>query len=419
MRFFGRLVAERWQRTLLIMVFAQTMTSVGFSSIFPFLPLYVADLGSATGLSIELLAGMVFSVQGITMAIASPFWGMIADRFGRKLMVQRALYASALLLFLMAFVRSAEELVVLRAIQGLSSGVISATYALIAAEVPREHSGYAMGILQVGNGAGVAFGPLLGGLVADAFSYSAAFYATGVLLFISGVLVTVGIKEQFVPQLRTAGQKRSSWVHQWREILVSPSVPQVYGLRFLTQLGHSFMQPIMPLFILTIMADQGQVNTFTGLVIGAAAATTTLTASSLGRLGDRIGHKKVLMASSLAAAIFYLPQSLVTAGWQLLILQALVGVALGGLIPSVTALLAKASPPGKEGMVYGLDNSIGAGARAISPLLGAWVALWFSQRAAFVATALVFFLMSAIAFWATPTTQQTPVKQQESSDVPL
>lgn len=419
MRFLGRLAAERWQRTLFIMFFAQTMTSVGFSSIFPFLPLYVADLGSVTGTSIELLAGLVYSVQGITMAVASPFWGMIADRFGRKLMVQRALYTGALLLFLMAFVRSAEELVALRAIQGLTTGVISATYALIAAEVPREHSGYAMGILQVGNGAGVAFGPLLGGLVADAFSYSAAFYVTGALLLISGVLVTVGIHETFVPQIQPAGQKKTGWVHQWREILVSPSVPQVYGLRFLTQLGHSFMQPIMPLFILTIMADQGQVNTFTGLVIGAAAATTTLTAGNLGRLGDRIGHKKVLMVSSVAAAIFYIPQSLVTAGWQLLILQALVGVAMGGLIPSVTALLAKASPPGKEGMVYGLDNSIGAGARALSPLLSAWVALLFSQRAAFIATALVFLSMAGIAFWATPTPQRVPLESRESSDVRL
>ena len=194
---------------------------------------------------------------------------------------------------------------------------------------------------------------------------------------------------------------------------------QAYGLRFLTQLGQSLMQPIMPLFILTLMADQGQLNTFTGLVVGVSAATTTMSAGYLGRLGDRIGHKKVLLGSALAAAVFYLPQSLVTAGWQLLFMQGLVGVAMGGLIPAVTALLAQASPPGKEGMVYGLDNSIGATARAVSPLMGAWVAVWFSQRATFVATGLVFLAMFCIAFWALPSPQRAAAQRPESGDVPL
>ena len=89
------------------------MTAVGYSSIFPFLPLYVEDLGSALGVSLELLAGLVFSAQAFMMMLASPFWGAIADRYGRKLMVQRSLYGGTVLLLMMAFVRSAEELVLL------------------------------------------------------------------------------------------------------------------------------------------------------------------------------------------------------------------------------------------------------------------------------------------------------------------
>ena len=72
-----------WQRTLYIMFFAQMITAVGFSTIFPFLPLYVKDLGTNTGLSLELLAGLVYSGQAFAMMIASPFWGAIADRYGR------------------------------------------------------------------------------------------------------------------------------------------------------------------------------------------------------------------------------------------------------------------------------------------------------------------------------------------------
>lgn len=178
-----------WQRTLLIVFFAQLMTAVGFSSIFPFLPLYVESLGSTTNLSIEFLAGMVFSAQAITMMIASPFWGALADRYGRKLMVERSMFGGAVLLLLMAFVTSAEQLVVLRAIQGLITGTLAAANALIAAEVPRENTGYAMGLLQVGLGSGVALGPIIGGSIADAYGYSAAFFVTAALLLIAGITV--------------------------------------------------------------------------------------------------------------------------------------------------------------------------------------------------------------------------------------
>ena len=145
------------------MFFAQVMTGVGFSSIFPFLPLYVQELGSAWGLSIDLLAGLVFSGQAFTMMLTAPLWGSIADRFGRKLMVERAMFGGVIILGMMAFARSGEDLVILRAVQGMITGTVAAVNALVAATAPREHAGYAMGFTQVGLGAGVALGPMIGG----------------------------------------------------------------------------------------------------------------------------------------------------------------------------------------------------------------------------------------------------------------
>lgn len=127
-----------WQRTLYIMVFAQLTSSVGFSIMFPFLPRYVAFLGSSTGLSLELLAALVFSAQALTMTIASPIWGAVSDRVGRKPMVERAAYSGAVTLALMAFVPNAEALVLLRALQGFLTGTVSAGNALVAASAPRE-----------------------------------------------------------------------------------------------------------------------------------------------------------------------------------------------------------------------------------------------------------------------------------------
>jgi DHA1 family multidrug resistance protein-like MFS transporter len=144
----AQLLDARWKRTLLIVFIAQTIVAVGYSSIFPFLPLYVESLGTSTNLSVEFLAGLVYSAQAFTMMIASPIWGAVADRVGRKLMVERAMFGGALMTFLMAFVQTAEQLIALRAIQGLITGVVAASNALVASETPRERTGFAMGMLH-------------------------------------------------------------------------------------------------------------------------------------------------------------------------------------------------------------------------------------------------------------------------------
>jgi MFS transporter, DHA1 family, multidrug resistance protein len=385
-----------WRRTLSIMFIVQVMSSVGFSSIFPFLPLYIQTLGSSWGLSIELLAGLVYSSQAFSMMLTSPFWGMVADRYGRKLMVERANYGGTVILLLMAFAGSGEMLVFLRLIQGAITGTVAAANALVAAEAPREQTGYAMGLIQVGTGAGIALGPLIGGTVADIWGYGAAFYVTSAMLFISGLLVTVGIREDF-PQETSMQAKAVRPLGQWKEILSGKGVLTVYSLRFTSYLGSMMIIPIAPLFIQTLLDNQAQLNTFTGLVIGLSYGAVTISGVYLGRLGDRIGHRVVFTASCLGAFLLYLPQTFVTAGWQLLVLQALTGLALGGVVPSISALLARLTSPGREGAVYGLDNSIVSGSRSIAPLISSMVAASLGLRAVFPTVAALFLFAALLA----------------------
>ena len=173
-------------------------------------------------------------------------------------------------------------------------------------------------------------------------------------------------------------------------------------MRFITQLGRMMIVPIAPLFIQTLLANSTRLNTFTGLVVGAASASATISAVYLGRLGDRIGHRRILIICTLVAGLLYIPQSLVTAGWQLLILQASVGIALGGIIPAISALLAHYTHSGEEGAVYGLDNSINAGSRALAPLFGAVIGYLLGLRATFAVTAVFFLVAGVLAAWSLP-----------------
>lgn len=389
-------LTHNWQRILTILFISQLTTAVGFSSIFPFLPLYVKSLGSSSGLSVELLAGLVFSAQAFTMMFASPIWGTLADRYGRKLMVVRASFGGALLLLLMAFVRSGEQLVALRAAQGLITGTLAANSALLAAHVPRARVGYAMGMLQVGLGAGIAFGPILGGAIADAFGYAAAFLVTSLLLLISGLMVLFGVKEKFDREA-AADSRSTSFLQLWKQVFTTRGMLMSYTLRFLSQLGRMMFVPVAPFFVEQLMSGSAGVNSFTGLVLGLGAGATTLSSGYFGRLGDRIGFRTLVSISAIAAGLLYLPQSLVQTPWQLLALSLLVGVAMGGVLPLISALLARYSNVGGEGSVYGIDNAVRASARAIAPLIVTAVMLASGIRKTFILTGGIFILTGVLA----------------------
>lgn len=399
---------EPWQKTLYIVFFSQLMSVVGFSTIFPFLPLYVKYLGVRSSLSVELLSGLVFSAQAFTMMIAAPLWGGVADRYGRKMMIQRATFGGAAVVLLMGLAGSAEQLILLRAMQGLITGTIPAANALIAATAPRERMGYALGFINVAQWSGTALGPLLGGILADAFGYRASFAITAALLFLAGALVWWGVEEQFTPSPKPNRGLRGLGA-DWAHIFSAKGIPTTYLLRLMGALGQSVMLPVLPLFVVLLLPSADLQNTYTGLVVGISGAASTFTAIWLGRLGDRIGYRPILISSALVACLSYVPQSMVTAVWQLLLLRALTGAALGGIITSISALLASLTTPGEEGTVYGLDSSLNAASRTIAPLVGSTIALWFGLRSVFLFSGSLYLLITLTAVWYLPRQRPLPL----------
>jgi DHA1 family multidrug resistance protein-like MFS transporter len=93
-----------------------------------------------------------------------------------------------------------------------------------------------------------------------------------------------------------------------------------------------------------------------------------------------------------------------TSAWYFLFLQVAAGIAHGGVITGVSALLARYTVCGEEGAVYGLDNSINAGARALAPMIGVSVAIWLGLRAVFSAAALLYLVAALLALRGLPRT---------------
>ncbi len=363
--------ASDWRRGLAVLFVAQLLTAVGFSTVFPFLPTYVEHLGSASGAPLLLMVTLVFSVQALAMMLASPVWGALGDRFGRKRMVERAMYAGAVTILLMGFAGSAEELVGLRLLQGLTTGVMGASASMVAAAAPRERIGYAMGLMQTALLSGVSVGPVIGGFLSYAFGYRAAFMVTAALILTGGLLVTTLVRENFVPPARD-GTRRGlgGFTEALSKVLRTPVVGPLFLVRFLAWTGRSMIVPFLPLLVAALMSGSERAGLVTGLAIGASSAAGTVTSMLLGRLGDRVGLRRVALVCAALTALAYLPLAYVTSPAALVALYALTGATIGGVLPTLSGLLARVTDRASSGAVYGLDNSVGAGARGISPIVG-------------------------------------------------
>jgi DHA1 family multidrug resistance protein-like MFS transporter len=190
-----------WKRNLTALWLAEFVAIFGFSFAFPFLPLYLhQDLAVRTTHDLALWTGVIGGASGLSMTIASPVWGVLADRYGRKPMLVRAMLGGAITVGLMSIAQAAPQLLALRTVQGATSGTVPAATALAAAETPRSRVAWSMGVLSSAVALGGATAPLIGGLAAVVFGLRAVFLGAGVLLALSSLPVLLVVRESPRPR---------------------------------------------------------------------------------------------------------------------------------------------------------------------------------------------------------------------------
>ncbi len=236
---------QPWQLTLYIMFVAQLLSIVGFAFTLPFLPFYIRELGVTDERLVPVWAGILVASAGLVMAFFSPLWGWLSDRYGRKIMVERAMFGGAVITFAMGLIENIWQMLFLRLLSGAATGTISASIAMISTIVPRHKLGYSLGLMQVAVFLGMTLGPWIGGTLADAIGYRYTFMAGGVILLMGGMLVLIGTRERFIrpskEALRESGRLLS--------LLAYGGFPAMLALFFFFHFIVDFVSPILPLFI--------------------------------------------------------------------------------------------------------------------------------------------------------------------------
>lgn len=380
---------ESWQRSLYVTAFGELVALSGFSMVLPFLPYYMQELGITDLPGVTMWSALALSSHAVTLALFAPIWGLLADRHGRKLMVERSMFGGALVMIAMAFVQTAPQLVLLRAIQGCLTGTVAAATTLVASTVPRKRYGYAMGVLQTAVFSGISVGPMLGGVLAGTVGIRSSFLVSGALGAVAGLAVHLFVHEDFKPRAQDdQGAKGVSRSH-FKLIFSSRALVSALGLRTSIRTAVRMLNPVLPLIVLSMVPRGSNVAMVTGLIMGINGVGSALGAVVLGRISDQVGSRRVLLICCLGAAGAYFAQFFSDQTWQLFILQAGVGILLGGTVATLSALLANLAPEEAAGSVFGVDASTMASANAVGPLIGAAVAARLGLRSLFLCTGIV------------------------------
>lgn len=373
-----------WKRNLTVVWLGCFLTGAAFSLVMPFLPLYVEQLGVTGHSELNLWSGIVFSITFLFSAIASPFWGGLADRKGRKIMLLRSALGMAIVMLLMGMAQNIWQFLVLRALLGVLGGFVPNANALIATQVPRNKSGWALGTLSTGAVSGALLGPLVGGLLADSYGLRPVFFITATVLFLCFVLTLLLIREQFTPV------NKKEMLHA-REVISSLKNPKLVLSLFITtliiQVATGSIAPILTLYVRDLAGDVNNIAFISGMIASVPGVAALLSAPRLGKLGDRIGPEKILIVALVISVLLLIPMSFVQNPLQLGILRFLLGAADGALLPAVQTLLVYNSSNQIAGRIFSYNQSFRDIGNVTGPLIGSAVSASYGFRAVFCITA--------------------------------
>jgi DHA1 family multidrug resistance protein-like MFS transporter len=379
---------ESWKRTFWAVCAAEVLAIMGFNTCIPILPFFIQDLGVTDLASVNFWVGACSTGVAVSLAIFSPIWGKLADTYGKRMMLLRAMIGGTIVLSLMGIATAPWQLLVLRTLQGALTGTVAAATVLVAGITPKEQAGWSLGLLQTAVYVGGSVGPALGGAIADVFGYRVCFFVSGGLLAVATCLIL-----KYVPRDRPQAHVEGPfWRHalpDFSPLLTSRALATLLILSGTVQAATSLVAPILPLFIESITPSAVPVATMSGLILGLSALAGALAAAGLGRVSYKIGYERTLNICLLGALITTLPQAFVQNAYQLLALRVLGGGFFGGTMPAVNALIAHRAEKGKQGSVYGLSSSINSTGAAVGPMIGATLATGFGYPSTFFGMAAI------------------------------
>ncbi|WP_409300072.1 MFS transporter [Peribacillus sp. SCS-155] len=381
-----------WKRNLWVLWIGVFFVAASFYMVIPFLPIFLLQIGVHE--HTEIWSGLLFSSAFFAGAISSPFWGMLADKYGRKPMIIRAGFVLFVIYTLTAFVTNPYELLVLRIMQGLLTGFIPGAIALVGTNTPSDKVGYALSMISTASASGGIIGPLLGGGIAEFAGNRLAFALAGIIVFVSTLLILLLVKEEnFKPSKEKGSVKRDL-----KTAISNKPLLSVLILTVVTSCSVMTLEPILPLYIVDLGGSSDKASLLAGVMFSLPGIASTLFAPFWGKWADRVGFHKVLTIGLLGGGLGMFAQIIFSSIWGFSISRFIYGIFFCAVFPAINGLVVKSTPDDFRGRAFSLNQTANQLGGMIGPIIGGVLGGIFPAQIVFIITGVLLLIAMGIVF---------------------
>ncbi len=385
-----------WKKNLFFVWLSQILSLAGFAAVMPFLPIYFRDHFGMLDEESRGLWVSAFNFLGmLSFCLLAPVWGVLSDKYGRKLMLLRANYVTALLMPFLALAPNIWIMILIRLMVSAFSGTVTAAQTLIAATTPEKHQGFALGMLSTALWSGNMLGFVAGGILVTTLGFAWAFAICGVMYLVGGVLIHLFVDEDFDRKavkaaLRAAPRRRFNW-----QQAAAGGVGVVLSLFVLMGVARRFDEAYIAMMVEKVhgLADTAY---YTGWISALSAVGGIVSGMAIGKLCDRYPPITVALPSLVVCVVGMLAQAFAFNLTMLGVARFITFLAAGGLEPAFQTLLSRLSPPEKRGILFGWASSLRMGGILLSSLLAGGVIYFLGTRWVFIFGAGAFILLIPI-----------------------
>lgn len=396
----NRMTPARVSGIVFLLAASVALTMTGFGIIMPIFPRRLADFGAG----VEAL-GIMTMAFALTQMIAAPIAGTLADRLGRKPLILIALLSFALANLAYLVAPSAAAFIAIRAIAGaFTAGLFPAAMGVVADIAPERDRARWVGIVMGGYGAGLVFGPVLGGLLYDSMGFAMPFVASAA---VAGVAFLAALG--FVPETRPAVVRRRESLISRRQTAISgapaPSLWDVLprpltlfaGIVLVDFVGSFAFAYVEPQMVFYIYDSLGWTTAQFGLLVGGYGLAMMLGQVFLGQTSDRFGRKPVIVAGIFLNGLLYPGMAFVLDYWLLFAIGVVAGLGAALTAPALSALLLDITQPNSRSQVLGIRGSILSLGGVLGPLLVSLLSGLLTPQQIFLSAAALLLVSLVVA----------------------
>ena len=379
------------KRAVIAIASATGSTSLLVNVWFPFLPLYLLQVGAKDEAAALFWVAVGLSAQGAGRLIGGPLWGLVSDRLGRKKMFVRAVYSAALTAFVLSVISAPWQVGIALGLQGLLSGFVPAAVALTSVSVPDAKVRDALNAVSGAQYLGGAIGPTIGAAMAIAFGYRGAIFSSGLLVAAVATAVIFLVPADTVRKKELDLSGAAIALPAFKPTLQFALAILLYFSLFALGAFRSIATPIA----LKDIAG-ANVTAVTGLAFALGGVASALGVWILStRFFRKHRLRDILAVTCVLTALAHFLLALGNSVWLFVLAFTLASFLNASMMPATNTMIALNVSRDRRGTAFGIGSAAQAVAFMVGPM-GAAMFARFSLKAGFATIAMLLLALAAL-----------------------